>query len=376
MPDQIAQPNMDATDTELTGIGRPDARKTSTMLTVLNTGENGDPNTISNPVFNAAIVGTWYLDSIAGELWIKGGPGPTDWVTSDSEGGGPAGGDLAGNYPNPTVASVGGATAAVLGAHPTAADNPHSVTATQAGADPAGSALVVAQDLTAHENDVANPHAVTAAQTGADPTGSAAAVQANLDTHEGQINPHNVTAVQAGADPVGSAAGVQTNLDTHEADVANPHSVTAVQAGADPVGSASAVQGLLVAHEADNTNPHNVTLAQVGGINLTPFPAVATVDTFDGLPVFVAGLAGTTPAADTITELTTTNDIVRVLSVEGSFANSDGTRYPADAALEFQGANAHRAFFVASVSNNMELHIERSNFAVQSFSVSIRFTKV
>ena len=70
-----------------------------------------------------------------------------------------------------------------------------------------------------HEARQDNPHNVTALQAGADPAGSAAAVQSNLDTHEANLsNPHNVTAFQAGADPVGSADNVQSNLDTHTGD--------------------------------------------------------------------------------------------------------------------------------------------------------------
>ena len=49
---------------------------------------------------------------------------------------GPAGGDLAGAYPNPTVVLVGGMAAATVGAHPALTSNPHAVTAVQAGAIP------------------------------------------------------------------------------------------------------------------------------------------------------------------------------------------------------------------------------------------------
>lgn len=212
------------------------------------------------------------------------------------------------------------------------ADNPHSVTAVQAGADPAGSAAAVAGDLSTHEADVANPHAVTAAQAGADPAGSAAAVASDLNDHEldvgnphavtaaqagaepananiqGHIidttnphgvtaaqagatpaahatdtaNPHAVTAVQAGADPAGSAAAVAGDLSTHEADVANPHAVTAAQAGADPAGSAAAVAGDLSTHEGDSGNPHGVTFTQAsaadGGTDISAAEAETLTD--------------------------------------------------------------------------------------------------
>nr|DAL22213.1 MAG TPA_asm: tail collar fiber protein [Caudoviricetes sp.] len=54
--------------------------------------------------------------------------------------------------------------------------------------------------LSSHTSDKNNPHGVTAEQAGADQKGAAAAVQSNLDTHTGnQNNPHNVTCDQIGA---------------------------------------------------------------------------------------------------------------------------------------------------------------------------------
>lgn len=55
-------------------------------------------------------------------------------------------------------------------------------------------------DLSSHTSDKNNPHGVTAEQAGADPKGAAAAVQGKLDTHTGnKNNPHNVTCDQIGA---------------------------------------------------------------------------------------------------------------------------------------------------------------------------------
>jgi hypothetical protein len=86
-------------------------------------------------------------------------------------------------------------TAAALAAHTADHNNPHQVTAAQVGADPAGSATAAqaaaittaAGDATskanaaaaastpvAHASDHANPHQVTASQAGADPAGTAA----------------------------------------------------------------------------------------------------------------------------------------------------------------------------------------------------------
>lgn len=51
-----------------------------------------------------------------------------------------------------------------------------------------------------HISDKNNPHGVTAAQAGADAAGSAAGVQNSLNTHTGnKSNPHGVTAAQVGA---------------------------------------------------------------------------------------------------------------------------------------------------------------------------------
>lgn len=55
-------------------------------------------------------------------------------------------------------------------------------------------------DLSSHISDKNNPHGVTAEQAGADPKGAAAAVQGKLDAHTGnKNNPHNVTCDQIGA---------------------------------------------------------------------------------------------------------------------------------------------------------------------------------
>lgn len=63
-----------------------------------------------------------------------------------------------------------------------------------------GAKQAASADLSSHTSDKNNPHGVTAEQAGADPKGAAAAVQSNLDTHTGnKNNPHNVTCDQIGA---------------------------------------------------------------------------------------------------------------------------------------------------------------------------------
>jgi hypothetical protein len=52
--------------------------------------------------------------------------------------------------------------------------------------------------LNSHIANTNNPHAVTAEQAGADVSGAAAAVQSSLDTHETASNPHNITASTIG----------------------------------------------------------------------------------------------------------------------------------------------------------------------------------
>ena len=70
---------------------------------------------------------------------------------------------------------------------------------TDAGLAPAAT-TATDTELAAHTTRTDNPHAVTAAQAGAPTLAALAATQAELDAHEGRTdNPHAVTAAQAGA---------------------------------------------------------------------------------------------------------------------------------------------------------------------------------
>ena len=150
-----------------------------------------------------------------------------------------------------TEAELNAALAAAPG-HVAAKDNPHGVTAAQAGARPA--------DWTP-----------TAADVGADREGAAAAVQASLNSHTaGRANPHGVTAAQAGAVPTGrkvNGKALTGDISLSAADVgaaASGHTHTAAQVGADASGTAAGVQNNLNAHTGNRSNPHGVYPAQIG----------------------------------------------------------------------------------------------------------------
>ena len=98
------------------------------------------------------------------------------------------------------------------------ADNPHSVTAAQAGAEPAN------VNIQAHIADVlTNPHAVTAAQAGAEPA------NANIQAHiASTANPHGTTFTQAVTADAGTnitAAEAETLTDGSNADALHVHAV-------------------------------------------------------------------------------------------------------------------------------------------------------
>lgn len=215
-----------------------------------------------------------------------------------------------------------------LEAHVKNTSNPHGVTATQVGADPAGSAEdaynrakqyidtllaggagtgggVSSEELDnlmtqlksyvdLHTSKTNNPHRVTAEQVGADPTGSAASALASakslINSHTSNTNnPHSVTAAQVGADAAGSAKAAldsaKVYTDQHATDTNNPHHVTAEQLGAETaVGAQAKATAALTeakkytdSHVANKENPHEVTAEQVGAE--TPEGAQQKVDT-------------------------------------------------------------------------------------------------
>ena len=199
---------------------------------------------------------------------------------------------LAASDPHPQYDTSAEAQAKV-DAHANRSDNPHSTTAIQVGADPAGTAAAaVAAHVSAldphtqymtseetndridqrHAHRTDNPHQVTAVQVGAEPLGTADAV---VDVHEAAVDPHP---------QYETAAEVQAKIDTHASRTDNPHQVTRAQIGAEAAGTASTIMtahtndsnphpqyidttelaAAVNAHASRTDNPHNVTAVQIG----------------------------------------------------------------------------------------------------------------
>ena len=87
------------------------------------------------------------------------------------------------------------ANATSLGAHTGNTDNPHRVTAAQAGADPTGTA---ASAVSAHNSSSTAHSDIRTALAGKETAGAAAAVQGNLDDHEGNTTAHITAAERTG----------------------------------------------------------------------------------------------------------------------------------------------------------------------------------
>lgn len=153
--------------------------------------------------------------------------------------------------------------------------------------------LAKASDLSTHIGDTSNPHSVTAAQAGADPAGSAAAVQSSLDTHSGDATIHytqasiSIAPSQAGADPAGTAAGA---VASHEGTYVHADIATAVQPGDDAadLGSGAAADGhVLTADGAGGA----AWEAVAGGGTVTSVAVSGTdgIDVDSGSPITGAG---------------------------------------------------------------------------------------
>ena len=130
---------------------------------------------------------------------------------------GGAGGVLSGTYPNPGFA-VDMATQAALDAHASNTSNPHSVTAAQAGADPAGTAAAA---VAAHAAAL-DPHPTytTAAEAAAAaPVQSVAGRTGAVTLAKGDVGLGNVDNTADTAKPVSTAQQTALNL---KANIASP----------------------------------------------------------------------------------------------------------------------------------------------------------
>jgi len=203
---------------DLTGLGDDDhsqyALSDGSRGSFATTAQGALADTATQPADLSAVASS----GAAGDVSVAAAPGNYSAATADVEAhlagidtalGGLGGGHdpvtLTGAYDYATLAgqqiTLGkiDLTADVTGALPWASVG--STPTTLAGYGITDAALQSALDV--HEADAANPHSVTAAQAGADPAGSAAAVQTDLDTHEADAaNPHAVTATQVGALPI------------------------------------------------------------------------------------------------------------------------------------------------------------------------------
>lgn len=87
------------------------------------------------------------------------------------------------------------------------------------------------EGLAAHLGNHENPHSVTAEQAGADPKGTAANAVSAHNTSAAAHEDIRNTVTEARADAQQAAAAVQGSLDSHTGDKNNPHAVTKAQVG-------------------------------------------------------------------------------------------------------------------------------------------------
>ena len=148
-------------------------------------------------------------------------------------------------------------------------DNPHGVTAAQAGADPTGTA---ASAVSEHNSSATAHSDIRTALAGKEAAGAAAAVQGNLDDHEGDTTVHITAAERT------KWNGKQDKLTFDAAPTANstnPVTSGGVKTELDKKASATS----LGAHTGNTDNPHQVTAAQVGAISSSEKGAASGVAT-------------------------------------------------------------------------------------------------
>ena len=146
------------------------------------------------------------------------------------------------------------------------------------GPNAIGTTTITTASVSGHLASTSNPHSVTAAQAGAEPAGSIATHAADADAHHAELH---TLASHSDTTTTGPA------LDAHIASTSNPHAVTAAQVGADPTGTSSAA---VSAHNTDTGAHANLPVE-----NLATSGTSGQVPTSDG----AGGLTMQTPSTGT-----------------------------------------------------------------------------
>lgn len=155
----------------------------------------------------------------------------------------------------------------ILDAHTANTDDPHQTTYIQVGADKAGSAAIVQQNLTAHNTD-ANAHADIRALVGG-----------GLDEHNSDSNAHADIRALLG----GGVGDLGKSLTAHIENKNNPHGETAAQIGAVPAtnGTAEYARGLATARTI-RTNLSSSSAASFNGRSNVSPGVTGTLPTSNG----------------------------------------------------------------------------------------------
>ena len=160
------------------------------------------------------------------------------------------------------------------------------------------------KDVPGHIANKDNPHGVTAAQAGADPTGTAASA---VSAHNSSATAHSdIRTALAGKETAGAAAAVQSNLDVHTGNTTvhiTAAERTSWNAKADAPKSVSVT---LAAASWDSTaKTQTVTVAGVSATEtaqiITPTPALASQAAY-----YESGILCTGQAANSLTFTCTT----------------------------------------------------------------------
>lgn len=230
----------------------------------------------------------------------QGVPGPGGGNVNSP--GGETAGNLAEFTGDKSIAETAITTASVSAHLADVTGNPHAVTAAQAGAEPAGSIATHAADADAHHSELhtleshtgvsttgaqldghiastLNPHSVTAAQAGAEPAGSIATHAALSDAHHPQVH---TLASHSDVATTGPA------LDAHIASTANPHSTNIGNLGSGTLAELNtAVTDATLDTSTASRPPSGAASGDLG--STYPSPTVAALTTTTGPTSLVIG---------------------------------------------------------------------------------------